>query len=369
VRRSGIGSIGIRVAVPSMLLAALAGAFVAGPAAAPALAAGSGSGSVQPPTSATGSGSSNGSTYISSIGGGTSAGGSGTPWTPPPCWIQPFFPQTQTYKSGDPSGSQTTDADSYYSWFVSQGAPATESPAQVAAEFKSIQNRKAPAGWTGPSHIEADDVWWAVNWTDNTTGFACAEGLAAENKLSNTYIGLEPPLQNGQQSPLTGAISPYVLSQIARAEITLPKISVVTSPPGTAAKAAVVNTPTYVAVNYQGQMDPSKTKTAYLWGLAPIWASVQATVTSVTVSAPGLFSSSKGFGTPGQTCAAVNGQATPACSVTFTSPSNSNAPDNLTVTVTWKVTWSTSGGTGGTLNSGSQSSTASVTVDEIQSQS
>jgi hypothetical protein len=355
---------GIRVALPSMLLAVLAGALVAGPAG-PALAGGDGG--VQPP-SPTGSGSSNGSTYISTIGGGTSAGG-GTTWTPPPCWMQPFFPETQTYKSSDPSGKSTTDADSYYSWFVSQGAPATETPAQVAQEFHSIKEGKAPAGWTGPK-IAANDVWWAPNWVGNSTGFACALALADKNNLSNTYIGLEPPLANGQQSTLIDAISPYVLSEIARAQITLPTISIVTSPPGTQAQSAVVNTPTYVAVDYHGKQDPSKTKTAFLWGQAPIWASVQATVANVTISSPGNnISSPKGFGTPGQTCAVVNGQATSACTVTFDSPSNANAPDNVTVTVTWQVTWSTSGGTGGTLSSGTASKKQSVVVNEIQSQS
>ncbi|HSZ41317.1 MAG TPA: hypothetical protein VK817_15285 [Trebonia sp.] len=357
---------GIRVALPTMLLALVASALVAGPAA-PALAGGFGG--VQPP-SPTGSGSSSGSTYISTIGGGTATGGGGGTWTPPPCWMQPFFPQTKTYKSSDPSGKTTTDADSYYSWFVSQGAPATETPTQVAQEFQSIQKMKAPAGWTGPSDIAADDVWWAPNWVGNSSGFACALALAEKNNLSNTYIGLEPPLGNGQQSPLIGAISPYVLSEIARAQITLPTISIVTSPPGTQAQSAVVNTPTYVAVEYHGNMDPSKTKRAFLWGLAPIWASVQATVTNVTISSPGNnISSQKGFGTQGQTCATVNGQATSACTVTFNAPSSTSAPDNIRVTVTWQVTWSTSGGTGGTLSSGTASKTQSIVVNEIQSQS
>jgi hypothetical protein len=368
-RHGRLRRMGVRVALPSMLLALAAGALVAFPAG-PALADGAGGGGVEPP-SPTGSGSSSGTTYISTIGGGTAVGGTGGTWVPPPCWLQPFFPQTETYASGDPSGKSDTDADSYYSWFVGQGAPASETPTQAAQEFKQIQDRKAPKGWTGPSNIAADDVWWAPNWAGDSSGFACAEALAEKNNLSNTYIGLEPPLAAGQQSPLTGAISPYVLAEIARAEITLPKISIVTSPPGTASQSAVVNTPTYVAVDYHGNMDPSKTKDAYPWGRAEIWASVQATVTNVTVSSPqgGLFSSEKGFGTQGQTCATVNDQATSACSVTFASPSGANAPDNLTVTVTWSVTWSTSGGTGGNLNSGSISKTQNVVVNEIQSQS
>jgi hypothetical protein len=368
-RHSRLRRMGIRIALRSMLLALVAGALVTGALvvgpAGPALADGGG---VEPP-SPTGSGSSSGTTYISTIGGGTAVGGSGGTWTPPPCWLQPFFPQTETYEASDPSGKSYTDADSYYSWFVGQGAPSAESPTQVAQEFSSIQGKKAPKGWTGPQDIQADDIWWAPNWTETSTGFACAEALAEKNNLSNTYIGLEPPLQSGQQSSLTGAISPYVLAEIARAQITLPAISIVTSPPGTQAQSAVVNTPTYVAVDYHKNMDPSKTKAAYIWGKSRIWASVQATVTNVTISSSGNISSPKGFGTPNQTCATVNGQATSACSVTFDSPSNANAPDNLTVTVTWSVTWSTSGGTGGALNSGSISKTRSVVVNEIQSQS
>jgi hypothetical protein len=355
--------IGARIVAPSMLLTALAGCLLAGPGAGIALASGSGAGNVQPP-SPNGSASSSGSTYVSSIGGGTAAVG-GTPWTPPPCWMQPYFPQTETWKASDPSG-KITDADSYYSWFVGQGAAGASTATQ---DFEDIQNRTAPAGWTGPQPIEADDVWWAANWLDSTTGYACAQGLAAKNNLSNGYIGLESPLQAGQQSTLTGAINVLVLAQIARAAITLPKISIITSPVGTTTTSAVVNTPTYVAVKYTGDMDPSKTDTDDGdFGLAPIWASVQATITSVTVSASGGVSATTGFGDSGQTCAAVNGEATPACSVTFSAPSGS-APDNLQVSVTWKVTWSTSAGTGGTFpNTGGQQATRTVVVNEIQSQ-
>jgi hypothetical protein len=369
--------IGARIVAPSMLLAAaaaLAGGLVVGPAAGPALA--SGSGSVQPPSS-TGSGSSSGTTYTSTIGGNYSGGGGGgTPWTPPPCWVQPYFPATDTWQAGDPS-SQVTDADSYYSWFVGQGAPAAQSATQAASEFQKIQtdiqNHGTPTGWTGPKPIKADDVWWAPNWVNSSTGYACAQGLAVQDKFSNQYIGLEPPLKNGQQSPLTGAINVWLLSQVARANITLPKISIVTSPPGTTqAQAAVVNTPTYVAIKYNGDMDPTKTDSASLdFGAAPatIWASVQATITSVTVSVPSGDSATTGFGEKGQTCAAVNGQATSACSVTFDAPSG-NTPDNLTVNVTWKVTWSTSAGTGGTFATPPpQQASRTVVVNEIQSQS
>ena len=59
-------------------------------------------------------------------------------------------------------------------------------------------------------------------------------------------------MQAGQQSTLTGAINVLVLAQIARAAITLPKISIITSPVGTTTTSAVVNTPTYVAVSTPG---------------------------------------------------------------------------------------------------------------------
>jgi hypothetical protein len=367
--------LGARIAVPSMLLAGLAGALVAGPAAGTALA--SGSGRVNPP-SPTGTGTSNGGgTYISTIGGGAS-GGSGV-WVPPPCWVQPYYPQSLTYRASDPSGG-LTDADSFYSWFASQepaasGAASAQglSGAQMTAEFLQIQQRKTPAdpNWSGPEQIQSDDVWWAPNFIgDTSAGWACAAGLATEDDLSNGWIGLQPPLQPGQPSPLKGAINVWTLSEVARAAITLPKISVITSPPATSTNAAVVNTPTYVAVEYAGAEDPSKTVTAdFTVGLAPIWASVQATITSVTVSATGGVSSETGFGDQGQDCAAVNGVATPACSVTFSAPSGTNPPETLTVTVTWKVSWSTSAGTGGTFpNTGGEQATQTVVVNEVQSQ-
>lgn len=368
-----VRGIGARVAVPSMILTALIGGLVAGPGVGPALA--DGSGSVQPPDP-TGSGSSSGSTYTSTIGGNwSSGGGGGTTWTPPTCWVQPYFPESQTWQSGDPS-SQVTDAADYYSWFVGQGAPAAVPVPRMTSEFENIQTSKtAPAGWTGPNPIKTGDIWWAPNWVDSSAGYACAQGLAAKDQLSNGYIGLEPPLKKGQQSPLTGALSFVYLSEIARAKIKLPTISIVTSPAGTQTQSAVVNTPTYVAINYAGGtggMDPSATQTATLdFGAAPatIWASVQATITSVTVKPGGPVSATTGFGDKDQTCAAVNGQATSACSVTFSAPSDTNAPDNLTVSVTWKVTWSTSAGNGGTFpNTPPQQQTQSVIVNEIQSQ-
>ncbi len=385
VRMSGVRGrrIGARIVAPSMLLAALAGCLLTGPGAGSALASGSaladgsapadggsGAGSVQPPPpppSPNGSFSSNGSTYTASIGGDNNPNVTGTPWTPPACWMQPYFPQTETWKASDPSG-QPTDAASFYSWFVGQGATATSTAAQMTSDFKDIQDRKPPADWTGPTPIEANDVWWAPNWLDSSTGYACAQGMAAKNDLSNGYIGLEPPLAKGQQSPLVGAINVTVLAQLATAQITLPTVSVITSPPGTDAKSAVVNTPTYVAVEYGGDMNPSKT--VYdngTFGQATIWASVQATVVSVTVPASSAYTTT-GFGDPGQTCAAVNDAATPACTVTFRTPSGNNTPDNLTVNVTWKVTWSTSAGTGGTSAPGVLPGTATVVVKEIQSQ-
>jgi hypothetical protein len=359
VRRTGA-----RIVAPSMLLAALAGCLVTGPAAGAAVADGSGSGSVQPP-SPSGSFSSNNGTYVSSIGGDQSAV-SGTPWIPPACWMQPYFPQSESWKASDPSG-QVTDADSFYSWFVGQGAAATSSAAQMATEFKDIQDKTVPAGWTGPDPIEANDIWWAPDWLDSTTGYACAQGMAAQNNLSNGYIGLEPPLQDHQQSPLVGAINVEVLGAIAKAKIVLPTISIITSPPGTTAKsAAVVNTPTYVAVEYSGDMDPSAmTRADYGFGLAPIWSNAQSSIVSVTVPKSSAYTTT-GFGDPGQTCAAVNGEATPACTVTFKTPSG-NAPDNLQVTVTWKVAQSTSDGKGKT-SLGTRSWSKTEVVTEIQSQ-
>jgi enoyl reductase len=359
--------IGARVVVPSMLLAALGGCLVTGPAAGAAVADGSGSGSVQPP-SPSGSFYSNGDgTYVASIGDNTDPNVSGTPWTPPACWMQPYFPQSETWKASDPSG-QISDADSFYSWFVGQGAAATSSAAQMTTEFKDIQDKTVPAGWTGPDPIEANDIWWAPDWLDSTTGYACAQGMAAENNLSNGYIGLEPPLQKNQQSPLVGALDVDVLGQIATTKIKLPKVSIITSPPGTPEKSAVVNTPTYVAVEYSGDVNPSKTVYSDgKFGLAPIWASAQATIVSVTVPQSPAYTTT-GFGDPGQNCAAVDGEATPACTMTFSAPSG-NTPDNLKVTVTWKVTYTFSSGDGATDPvPGARSWSKTEVVTEIQSQ-
>lgn len=362
-----------RLAAGTVTACLLAGSLIASALAAPALADQSPVTPPPPPAGSgpTGSGSSSGGSYTATVAEQVNLSGDVNPgfdeqWTPPECWLQPEFHQPQTFSNLDPTGGKT-DADSYWWWFGSHypgfgvfihgvnGYP------EVQAEFKQEQDKKRPAGWTGPNPITADDVWWVPNWLDGAQGWACVQGLLANENLSDGFIGMMPPAQPGAGGG-QGQISSEDLSKLARAALKLPTVSVVTSPPTTT--PATVNVPTYVSVHYDGNPQPSDTaEVTWADGTEYLSATVQASKPTVTVStsAPGGSYTS----TTDNTCAEAGDQASPACSITFRAPSG-GTPYAITVTVSWTVTWTTNVGDGGTFPAATATGTSTVQVREIQ---
>lgn len=370
----------------------LVAGLVAGVAAGPAVAAG-GQGPVNPPPvnppppppppsggggGQTGGGSSSGGTYSATVAenivlSGDANTGYNDSWTPPDCWLQPEFHQPQTYVAGDPSGGQT-DADSYWFWFgdhfqgFGQMLHGTGGFAEVNQEFQQEQNKQRPAAWSGPDPIASDDVWWVPNWLNTAAGWACAQGLVASDNLSDGFLGMTPPSQPGAGG-LGGEITTQDLAGLARAALRLPTLTVVTSPP----VSTEVNLPTYVAVEYQnGVINPSDTATVTFGDGTPyLSATVQAKLANVQITSNASAyqtHQAAGAGGQAQACAAVNGKATSACSITFGAPSGAT-PYTITVSVTWTVTWSTSAGDSGTFqDTPPVTQTGNIVVREIQTQ-
>jgi hypothetical protein len=354
----------------------LAVGLVAGVAAGPAAAGGGGPTQYPPPGVQTGTGSSSGGTYTATEAGTIELSEDhnnlyNVAWSPPDCWLQPEFLQPQTYLSGDPSGGPS-DAASFYFWFGMNYRSFQAILGHVAGaryeilqEFQQEQEKQRPAAWTGPNPIESDDQWWGPNWLNTAAGWACAQSLVVNENLSDGFIGMQTPATPGAGT--NGQISSTQLAGLARAALALPKLKIVTSPRLT----TEVNVPTYVSVEYQnGVINPQDMATVGFDGAAWLSATVQAKLSSVQISsnAPSSSYTTTGAGAPGQACAAVNGNATATCSITFDAPSANATPWAIKATATWTVTWTTSAGDGGTFPNGTKSGTTNVVVREITSQ-
>lgn len=374
-----------RLAVAAVALPVLSGSLLAGSAAA-AVTGGGNPPPVTPPSNGggggdgqSGGGSSNGNgTYTAQVAqqitlsGDVNSGGYDTStYTPPACWLQPEFLQPQTYQAGDPSGGPS-DADSFWFWYgrhfpnFNEFLHGTGAFPDINQEFQQEQNMQPPGAWTGPNPITASDVWWAPNWLQTDSGFACAQGLVAASNLSDGFLGMSPPATPGAGGP-TGAITSQQLSELARAALKLPTVTVVTSPPAT--QPARVNVPTYVSVNYDSNPEPAdEAEIDYQVGGLFLWAKVQASRPSVQIStdAPaGTYS----VASDGTCAATAGGQATSACTVTFRNPTPSTQNYTITATVTWTVTWQTSAGDGGTFPAATHTGTTTMQVQEIQTKS
>lgn len=364
------------IVLPAAVLAIV---LVAGGTAGPALAGGGGTYNPPPPPSGsgqTGTGSSSGGSYTATVaanivlGGDYSSSGYDETWTPPDCWLQPEFHQPQTYRAGDPANGPIDAFGKYWQFGTTypgfaQLIHGTGGLPYIAQDFQDEQKLKAPPAWTGPQPIEKSYVWWAPNWLNTQAGLACAQALVATANLSDAYVGMERPAPAGSGGG-QGQITSLELAALARAALNLPKVDVVTSPPAT--KPATVNVPAYVSVNYDGVTTATDSATVEFPGGAQyLRATVHAYDPQVTFSASGGAYTTTG---QGGSCAAVNGRATAACTITFRAPSG-NAPYGITVNVTWKVEWQTSANPGVWTqfpDSPPQTGTSTLAVQEIQTQ-
>lgn len=349
----------------------LAAGLLAGAGAGPA-AAGTGPGQF-PPGNQTGSGTSSGGTYASnvaaqvSVTGDKTNGFSDVDWTPPECWLQPMYKWAQTYAPGDPGNLDNipTDATDFYfwfglhfEWFDGVLAHVEGSRQEILQDFQQVQKGQAPAGWPGPT-ISANDIWWAPNWINGTSGLACATNLYQSSNLDEGFIGLETPVNPGAGG--NGEISNKQLAELARAALRLPTLKIVTSP----RTKATVNVPTDVMIEYLGDggtHNPQDTATVSYEGIPWLSATVSAKLSSVQISSNAPSSTANVPDVPGEACATAR-----ACSITFHAPSGLT-PWTITATVTWKVTWTTSADDAGVFPLAHADGTVNITVREIQSE-
>jgi hypothetical protein len=320
-----------------------------------------------------------------SVSGDTVAGSNGysPQWSPPQCWLQPYFEADQSYQTGDPvtadPPSGARDADSY--WFsvaalypgmldflAHVGGPSGNGVQEVNQDFEAVQH-----GTNGPGGgaVGKNWVWWAPNWLEGSAGEACAKGLISSLDMNNGFLDLEPPQAPGQGGNATGEINDEILRKLARAALRLPVVDVNTRPNGQDnANSAYVNAPMVVYVKYLNPDDlprqveqtptPTDTGTVTFEGRPYLSVTINTKLTgvSITTNDPGATIVDNNH------CTAQNGPG--ACKVTFNTPTGTE-PYVVTVTVTWDVTWTSTDGNGGAFPPAQVSGTATDIVREIQS--
>ena len=287
--------------------------------------------------------------------------GSPAAYTPAPCWVEPRFTGTNSYRAGDPQPSATGDADSYWWWFVGQEPALAGVLGRIQglrqAVNKVFKARQGGAGW-----------WWVPSWISaGISGYACAWGLVHRLNWSAQYLDYQFPQRGGPDTP-GHPIDGRILADLARAELALPAIKVFTNP--AAGQPSDVNLPVWVWVNYAGPEQPTDTASVPLPDGSTLSATVTTTPPRVSVAvSTGLARKYNNCGATGSRYTG-DATATPPCGVTFLAPST-GGPYTITVTARWTVRWSDSTGESGTFASPPwpapvRTGTTAVTVREIQ---
>jgi len=284
-----------------------------------------------------------------------------TAYTPAPCWVEPRFTGAQSYHQGDPQPSATGDADSYWWWFVGQ------QPA-LAGVFGRIQGLKQAVNKVFKARQGGAGWWWVPSWINSgISGYSCALGLVHTLNWSAQYLKYQFPQRGGPDTP-GHPIDGHILADLARAELALPGISIVTNP--AADKPSDVNLPVWVAVNYAGRKQPTDTARVPLPDHSILSATVTTSAPQVSISVN--TGSARVYNNCGATGSRYTGDPTaiPPCGVTFLAPST-GGPYTITATARWTVRWSDSTGESGTFASPPwpapvQTGSTTVTVREIQ---
>lgn len=288
-------------------------------------------------------------------------------YSPPECWLQPWFYQPKSWQLGDPqpaaSPQTAADADSFW-WYVADQYPGLitaiahmeGADASINGDFEMAQQGKNPAPG-GPNPVTARWVWWGPNWLAGAAGWACAQGLIATADMNEGFLSLDPPA-----APDTAPqeISSTDLATLARAALQLPAVSVQTSPSGaTDRTSAYVNLPTNVTITYGSNPQPADTARVVFGGGVYLQARITTSrpVVTITANDPSAKITDNGVCSRAQ-----------ACSVTFGTPTGT-APDVITATVTWTVRWTTSDGNAGVFTNPPSvvTATRAMIVREIQS--
>jgi hypothetical protein len=287
--------------------------------------------------------------------------GSPTAYTPAPCWVEPRFTGADSYHTGDPQPSATGDADSYWWWFAGQ------EPA-LAGVLGRIQGLKQAVNKVFQAHQGGSGWWWVPAWINGgLNGYSCAWGLVHMLDFSAQYLEYLPPRTGGPATP-GHPIDGQILAGLARAELALPAVRIVTNP--AVGRPSDVNLPIWAGVRYVGPQRPTDTASVPLPGGGTLSATVATAPPRVSVSVN--TAAARLYNNCGATGSRYTGNPTaiPPCGVTFLAPST-HGPYTITVTARWTVTWSDSTGEHGTFASPPwpppvQAGRATVTVREIQ---
>jgi hypothetical protein len=269
-------------------------------------------------------------------------------YTPPACWLQPWYKQPDSWVQGDPVQSDvlsSTDADSYW-WNMADKYPnlirlinhintGDESAREaINDDFEEVQKGQND---NGGGNVDGW-IWWAPNWLEGSAGWACAQGLMGGANMNNGFLDLEPPASI--TNPTGGELTPQMLSQLARAALRLPTFHIMTSAGTAPGTTAYVNSDTQLWAAFVGPARPSdKAQAVWRYGTylqARVWTSVPLVTFTVSGDPGAKIPSNALNGGEGAPC-----EVTSKCSITFDQPSTT--PYTITATATWTVYWQATG--------------------------
>ncbi|MFF3639604.1 hypothetical protein [Streptomyces sp. NPDC002564] len=263
-----------------------------------------------------------------------------SPWTPPPCWYEPFWTARDFKKF--------TEA----SWRMH--AAAGGAGADLAAEKARLRGGHPYKDFNVAKN--SDGMWWIAIDNPAIAGDATATECTRDPFWAD----------RGEVPDAPGAIGPEMLAGLAYQETQVPGTQVSMAPEG----GTKVNLPTWIWLDEAEFRAVSAT--ASLPG-AGLWARTTATPVSLRID-PGT-SDAETYPASGE--CVIEGRSvgepyargksgeTPPCGVRYLR-SSGGAAYELGATLTWRMSWQGSDGTSGDLPDGVYGSGQDVAVQEIQ---
>jgi enoyl reductase len=275
--------------------------------------------------------------------------GSGSAWTPPPCYYAPRW--------------KASEFKDFWDNHAEHMARKTEDAATAAEIIRKHEERYGPDSEYADHNIAKEDEgsWW--------TAYANPD---SPDKSGHTSCN-EPTfwVDYGDPPPaLPGAPDARLLAELAYAQVDIPALEVELNPQ---AQAQKVNLDTWVWLP-ASELAPVSV-TASLDGYAALSSTVTATPSRLTLD-PGTADALVHTGPDGCTIspdgsigepwAAAKKGLTPPCGVTYLRATSDRSSYPLSATLTWSIAWEGSDGSGDSLPDGEFTTTQELTVEEIQ---
>ncbi|MCF3125590.1 hypothetical protein IPZ68_38735 [Streptomyces arenae] len=263
-----------------------------------------------------------------------------TPWSPPPCWYEPYW-RARDFK-------KFMEAQ----WLMHSAAGGDD--VALTADKERLSGGHPYKDFNVAKN--ADGMWWTA--IDNPT----IDGDATASDCTRRPFWVD----KGEVPDVPGAIGPEMLAGLAYQRTEVPGTEVSMAPDN----GTKVNLPTWVWLDRAAFKPVSATASLPEAGL---WATATAKPVSLRID-PGTGEAATypasgecaiEGGSIGEPYARGRAGETPPCGVSYLR-SSGGAPYQLGATLTWRMSWRGSGGTSGDLPDGAFGAARDVVVQEIQ---